>query len=475
MLRSYLQLVAIGLAVGLLASATRTSAAERPNFVLLMADDQGWGDVAYNGNADLKTPVLDEMARTALRLERFYAAAPVCSPTRGSVLTGRHPNRFGCFSWGYMLRPEEITLAEVLKEAGYATGHFGKWHLGPVAADVPNSPGTSGFDQWFSSPNFYENSPLMSANGKVVKTDGEGSQVTVAAALEFIRAAANSERPFLAVVWFGSPHLPHQALEADREPYASHPPAMQNYWGEITAMDRAIGKLREELRKLDIADNTLVWYTSDNGATTPGSTGGLRGKKGSVWEGGLRVPAIVEWPARIKSPRTSSLPAGTVDILPTVLELAGASVPKDRPLDGVSLKPLIDGQMTRRDQSLGFWVYPAPGKPVRSQEILAKLARVQAGEADAEPEFEEPSQTRYSETELPGHAAWIDGDFKLHRLPGKAGEFRYELYDLAADAKEETDLAAKHAGRVAAMKQQLADWQQSVVQSLNREDYGEPK
>src|SRR5262245_54064293 len=134
-----MMVAALGLAVAVGIFGPAGWAAERgPNFVLVMADDQGWGDVAYSGNRDVKTPVLDEMARTALRLDRFYAAAPVCSPTRGSVLTGRHPNRFGCFSWGHTLRPEEVTLAEELAATGYATGHFGKWHLGPVAADVPN-------------------------------------------------------------------------------------------------------------------------------------------------------------------------------------------------------------------------------------------------------------------------------------------------------------------------------------------------
>src|SRR5687767_11794677 len=215
---------------------TRLTAAERPNIVLLMADDQGYGDVAYHGDPNVKTPVLDEMAAAGLRFERFYSAAPVCSPTRGSVLTGRHPNRFGCFSWGYPLRSEEVTLAEALSRAGYTTGHFGKWHLGALDEGSPVSPGASGFQQWLSSPNFFEISPLLCQNGKVIQTKGESSLVIVNAALEFMRHAARNKQPFLAVVWFGSPHGPHQALEADRALYAEHPAAMQNYWGEITAL-----------------------------------------------------------------------------------------------------------------------------------------------------------------------------------------------------------------------------------------------
>ncbi len=256
----------------------------RPNFVLCMADDQGWGEVGYRpGGAPVETPALDEMAANGLRLDRFHAAAPVCSPTRGSVMTGRHPNRFGDFKWGYTLRPQEVTVAEVLRKAGYATGHFGKWHLGSMRADSPTSPGNSGFETWLSSPNFYDNSPLLSRNGTVVPTEGESSMVIVDAALDFIRDAKQDDRPFLAVVWFGSPHLPHQADPSTREPYAELPPAVQNYYGEITGIDRAMGRLRTQLRAQGLADETLVWYTSDNGPKPPKGDGRI---------------GIHRWPAR---------------------------------------------------------------------------------------------------------------------------------------------------------------------------------
>ncbi|MHC4744532.1 MAG: sulfatase-like hydrolase/transferase, partial [Planctomycetota bacterium] len=192
---------------------------EKPNIVLCMADDQGWGDMAYNGHPVLKTPNFDAMAAEALRFDRFYAAAPVCSPTRGSVMTGRHPNRFGCFKWGHSLRPQEITIAEALKTAGYVTGHFGKWHLGSVCKGSPVNPGMSGFDEWFSAPNFFDNDPILSRQGKAVRTKGESSMVTVAAAVEFIRKHADSPNPYFCVVWFGSPHGPHQAIEQDRALY----------------------------------------------------------------------------------------------------------------------------------------------------------------------------------------------------------------------------------------------------------------
>ncbi|RMG23484.1 MAG: hypothetical protein D6730_14390 [Bacteroidetes bacterium] len=148
-----------------------------PNIVLVMADDQGWGDMGYYGHEVLQTPFFDAMASEALRFDHFYAAAPVCSPTRGSVLTGRHPNRFGCFSWGHTLRPQEITLAEALKQQGYVTGHFGKWHLGSVRPGSPVNPGASGFDQWLSAPNFFDNNPILSRNGIAEQTQGESSML----------------------------------------------------------------------------------------------------------------------------------------------------------------------------------------------------------------------------------------------------------------------------------------------------------
>lgn len=453
-----------------------TSAAEpvRPNVILCMADDQGWGDVGYNGHPHLKTPVLDEMAASGLRFDRFYAAAPVCSPTRGSVLTGRHPNRFGCFSWGYTLRPEEVTLAEALKAAGYVTGHFGKWHLGPVRAGNPLSPGQNGFDRWISSPNFYENDPMMSDQGKVVDLSGESSMATVEAALPFLRQAARNHKPLLAVIWFGNPHGPHVPVQELADLYADQPPAQRNYFAEVTGIDRAMGRLRRELDALGIRRNTLVWYTSDNGAQGPGSTGGLRGKKGSLWEGGLRVPCVIEWPERITSPQRTDLPCGTVDIYPTILDITGVRVPSQPPLDGVSLAPLLAGAMAERPKPLGFWVYPVPGQRTPSAELLAKMRQEERGGRLAPPDAAGEARAwtkRVSTSDAPGHAAWVDGRYKLHRMARQSGEVVCELYDLVADPKESSDLAGQQPERVQKMKAALETWQKAVLDSLNGADY----
>lgn len=456
-----------------------------PNFILCMADDQGWGDVGYYHQSPAITPNLDAMAKVGLRFDRFYAACPVCSPTRGSVLTGRHPNRFACFEWGHSLRPEEITVAEALRTAGYATGHFGKWHLGSVSADSDVSPGSSGFDEWFSSPNFFDLNPLMSRRGKVVATRGEGSKVTMDAALAFIGGCAERKQPFLAVIWFGSPHSPHHALERDRRLYPDLSKSLQHYYGEITALDREMGRLRDALRKWGIADNTLLWYTSDNGPqgpnnrNRPGSTGGLRDRKGTLYEGGIRVPAIIEWPARLPQPRVSDFPCGTIDICPTLLELAGVSRKQQvRPLDGISLVSILK-QDAPRPRPLPFWARIDRGLSTPSRKVLeAMRAAAESGRPyhprnDAAMRAERTNRVlqRIEQDGLIGHAAWIDWPYKLHRIQDRKGRLRIELYHLEKDVAESKNLAKEEPERAARMRQALEAWQQSVVRSLRGEDY----
>jgi len=449
-------------------------AAERPNVILAMADDQGWGDMGYMGHKALKTPVFDEMAKTGLRFDRFYAAAPVCSPTRASVLTGRHPNRMGCFQWGHTLRRHEITLAEALKSAGYTTGHFGKWHLGSVRAESEVAPGKNGFDEWVSAPNFYENSPLFSHNGKVIETEGESSAVTVDLALEWM--AKVKEKPFLSVIWFGNPHTPHVGTEKFLKTYGNENKAYANFYAEITAMDAAMGRLREGIRKLGVADNTILWYCSDNGGLKPNSMAGLSGKKGKLLEGGIRVPGIIEWPAVIRKNRITQVPANTVDIYPTVLELSGIKQPAGQPmLDGISLAGLIHGKDFTRQKPMGFWSYPARGRGMHARQMLKELRSAQqsgnlppvakAGFVDKQ----------YPADQFPGPSAWISGQWKLHRAADKKGAATYRLFNLAEDIREEHDLSSREPGRLKSMQVELANWQTSVIKSLNGADYPQAK
>lgn len=465
------------LTIFLAASSLLAIDTEPPNIVLVMADDQGWGDMAYNGHPHLKTPNFDAMAREGIRFDNFHSAAPVCSPTRGSVMTGRTPNRYACFSWGHPLRPQETTLAEVLKGSGYVTGHYGKWHLGGVQKASPVSPGASGFDHWISAPNFFDLDPILSDEGVAKQFQGDSSDVTADLAIQFIRERSNQKQRFLAVVWFGSPHSPHQALEEDRELYVDQPKKVQDFYGEITAMDRAFGRLRQELRELDIEDNTVLWYCSDNGALPKiGSTGGRRGNKGSIYEGGLLVPALLEWPALFKAPKVITEPCVTSDIFPTVLAMAQVKLEKTPILDGINLLPLLEGAEKKRSQAIGFWNAKQGGRKTPSEEWMQDLLKAQSqGEEPEDPErlFANAAVigTPVPLNRFPGHSAWLDGSWKLHRIEDKKGQVEWELYDLSADAAESRVLFAEQPERVPQMQAALEDWLESVAKSLNGEDY----
>ncbi len=462
----------------------------RPNVVLVMADDQAWGETGYNGHPHVRTPVLDEMARTGLRLDRFYAASPVCSPTRASVLTGRHANRSGAFAPNYSTRPEEITLAALLRAAGYRTGHFGKWHVGAVKRDSPVNPARMGFDEYLSHDNFFEMDPPLSRNGGAPEIHrGESSALVATAAADFARRVRAEGRPFFIILWFGSPHGPYSGLPADVAAYGAVPDEdLRRRYAEITALDRALGDFRRVLREIGAGEDTLLWYNSDNGL--PGEhkgasfDGGWRGAKGSVFEGGLRVPGLVEWPAVIRSPRRSAVPVVTSDLLPTVLDLLGLAAPA-RPLDGIRLRRLIvDGTITERPQPIGFWRYPAQRERGNARWIDVDLAR------GTTPTTRNPAidflnyRHPVARTEdFGGEAAWTDNRFKLYvadaaEAGGKAGAKRkgragsgVQLFDLLADPREERDVSADHPEVAARMLRELHAWQRSVEVSLTGADY----
>jgi len=414
------------------------AAAPRPHIVLVMADDMGWGQTSYNGHPFLKTPHLDAMAAAGLRFDRFYSGGATCSPTRASVLTGRTPDRGGVQEHGYALRLQEKTVPRALRAAGYATGHFGKWHLNgyrgpgaPILAGDTHSPGAFGFDEWLSVTNFFDRDPILSRRGKFEEHKGDSSEIVVREALAFIGRERASGRPTFSVIWFGSPHSPYGASDADRAAFSAQPAASQHHHGELVAMDRSIGALRRGLRELGIAQDTLLWFCSDNGGLPefrPSSVGGLRGNKNTLYEGGLRVPGIVEWPAVIK-PRVTVHRAGAVDIFPTLAEVAG--LPADallRPVDGVSLRPLFAAETAPRAKPLGF------------------------------------RQTR--------RAAWIDGNLKVV-TPDIFAAQKFELYDLAADPVEAHDLATQRPADLARLKAALLAWHAGVEASVAGKDYPE--
>ncbi|MFN0103326.1 MAG: sulfatase [Bryobacteraceae bacterium] len=468
--------------LGLLAAAPAQSAeTNRPNIILCMGDDHGWNETGYNGHPHLKTPVLDEMAAGGLRLDRFYSAHPNCSPTRGSIMTGRHPNRYGTFAPGWSIRPEEITIAQLLNKAGYSCGHFGKWHLGPVKADSPTNPGAMGFHEWLSHDNFFEVDPILSRNGgPVAKHPGESSEIVVGEALKFIAKAKSQNRPSFTVIWFGSPHEPYFGTEPYLSMYKDLSDPIRSRLAEITAMDHAIGQLREGLRTAGLRDNTLLWYCGDNGVPPEGRlTTPYRGAKGQVYEGGVRIPGIIEWPARLKARRTS-VNAVTSDMLPTLCDITGIALPK-RPLDGISLKPLLDGKMKERPTPIFFWEFQSraeeqgkkePYIEASLQEGTTPTAKLMAGKYTRT--FRNFKHTEIAATDSEGPAAMLGNRFKLvvdgNRREKAPGRVR-ELFDLDADRGETKDLAAAQPANADNMDRELRAWQKSVLNSLTGADY----
>lgn len=482
---------------------TWLAAAPPPNIVLLMGDDHGWEETGYNGHPHVKTPVLDEIAATGLRFDRFHSAHPSCSPTRGSFLTGRHPNRYGTFAPGWSIRPEEISLAHILRKAGYRCGHFGKWHVGPVKSESPTSPGAMGFDEWVSHDNFFELNPALSRNGGPPEVfQGESSEVVVHEAVRFIDRARANNRPFFAIVWFGSPHEPYSGLPSDLALYDDLPAkykdkkvrltsnetgaqvtraqgeVLRERYAEITAMDRAIGVLRKHLADEGLRQDTLLFYCGDNGTSADASLASPhRGVKGQVYEGGTLVPGLFEWPARISKPRASRVRATTSDLLPTLCSLVGQPLP-DRPLDGIDLMPLVDGEMTERPKPLYFWAYNTgrfagnQAEPYIAAELQAgttPLAKLAAGKATRD--FKNYRHPSLSDADFLGPRAIIDGRFKLVIHDPNKGSAKQELFDLQADPAEKTNLIEQQAHVAANLQTQLRQWQQSVLQSLTGADY----
>ncbi|MCK5172375.1 MAG: sulfatase-like hydrolase/transferase [Planctomycetes bacterium] len=444
-----------------------------PNIILCMADDQGWNETGYYDHPFLKTPVLDEMAAKGLRFDRFYSAAPNCSPTRASVMTGRHPNRCGCFGPNHSTRPEEITIAEMLKERGYATGHFGKWHLGPVKGSSFTNPGANGFDEWLSHDNFFEMSPvLVRDGGKPLLYEGESSDIVAGAAIDFIDKVKDRDQPFFVVVWFGSPHAPYEGVAKDLALYSDvEDEVLKNRFAEITAMDRAVGSLRNYLRKEELTDSTLFWYCSDNGV--PGDVKvdlDLKGSKGDLYEGGIRVPAIIEWPAVIKTPAVSDVPSVTSDIMPTICELLGIDLP-DRPIDGISLVGIIEGAMSSRPSPICFWKYNTSTEkdnepwldPVSQQGTTPTTKRESIQFANYKHPV--PKTDNFG-----GTAAIRDSRYKLV-ITSKSSSETIELFDLLADPTESANQASSKPGTVDTLRAALENWQRSVERSLSGYDY----
>lgn len=453
------------------------SESKSPNIILVMCDDLGWGDTGFNGNKIIKTPNLDMLASKGITFNRFYSASAVCSPTRGSCLTGRNPYRYGIptANAGHM-KVEEITLPELLKEKGYSTGHFGKWHLGTLTTKVKDANrGRPGDSTHYSIPTMHGYDTYLVTESKIPtydpmlkpavfdtekgeslhygwkaiqdknsakkygthywkgeelaeteNMDGDNSKVVMDRVIPFIENSVSNENPFFSVVWFQTPHLPVVADEKMMAQYSNYSHKEQIYYATISGMDEQMGRLWEKLEELGEAENTMIWFCSDNGPErgTPGTSGPFRERKRSLYEGGVRIPAFCVWPAGIKAGIKSDFPSVTSDYLPTIVDVLNLEYPDSRPIDGVSLAEVLKGNNLKREKSIGF-------------------------------QF----QTKMS---------WVTQEFKL--ISTDKGE-TFELYNLISDKSEENNIAGEKPELVNQMKSELFAWIESVDKSAKGDDY----
>ncbi len=328
------------------ASAEPGSSESRPNVLLIMTDDQGYGDLQFHGNKKIDTPVLDRLAKESTRFERFMVC-PLCSMTRATLLSGRYNLRTGCASVTRGLetvRAEEVLIPEVLKTAGYSTGCFGKWHIGE---HYPSHPNGQGFDEFFGMPqghwdDYFDS--MLEHNGEMVPTKGYITDVLTDAAMTFINK--HRDRPFFCYVPYNAPHTPMQIADRYFDKYKGRGLADKTaaIYGMVQNIDENVGRLLNQLDELEIAEKTVVIFLSDNGAEGPEGSrynAGMRGMKGSVHEGGVRVPMFVRWPGKIEANRSQTRLTAHIDLLPTIAELCGVTNLKTKPLDGRSLVPLL--------------------------------------------------------------------------------------------------------------------------------------
>jgi len=443
-------------AVGTLAAmvagrAARGASAERPpNILFILCDDLGWGDLHCYGHPVIQTPNLDRLARQGTLFTQFYVNSPVCSPSRATFMTGRFPARFrihghfaapehnasrGMPNW---LDPKAVTVTRLLQEAGYATAHFGKWHLGggPGAPD-PRAYGIDVHRTLNSSGPGYEKEqkdPYFRA---------KSTRLFVEDAIRFIKA--HRDRPWFVNLWTLVPHATLHPTDEDMKPYRRLAPALrlpykgalQIYYGTVTALDRDLGRLLERLDELGLAENTLVVFSSDNGPedihirnathSGVGSPGPFRGRKRSLYEGGVRMPFIVRWPGHVPAGRVETEAVVTaVDFLPTVCRIAGASVPSGVSLDGEDVTDVLLGASRPRKRPIFWeWRFPIAGDAVHRSPMLAVR----------------------------------DGPWKLLMNPDRS---RLELYHIPSDPTEVDNRAADHPGVVARLSEAALAWQKTL-------------
>jgi len=490
----------------------------RPNVVVLLADDLGYQDIGCYGGP-VKTPALDGLAAKGVRFTDFYSGCAVCSPSRATLLTGRHHIRTGVYSWisdhhqNSHLVEQEITLAEILKSHGYATAHFGKWHLGlPTRGRNKPTPSQHGFDYWFATSNnaspSHKNPVNFIRNGKPGgKIEGYACQIVVDEAISWLEQHRDRESPFFLNVWFNEPHDPIAAPDEIVSRYGELNDKAAIYSGTIDNTDRAIARLLGRLEEINAIDDTLIIYSSDNGSYLDDRTGGLRGRKGSNYEGGIRVPGIFWWPGTIRQGHVESEPAGLVDVLPTVCGLLGLDLPTHH-LDGSDLSPLLmqgnptsTGREFDRQQPL-FWLLPNSVPSIAMRDGKYSLVADRAYELPKDWEqidaiVEQIEQTLRKNNalhdkrllELRGRQLFVRSlqgtfsggvDQEVERLRGqivrlnmfqeswipsiKSGSYRrFQLFDLSRDPQQKNDLSTQLPDVLTRLKKKLLEINASVM------------
>ena len=448
-------IVSLFASLAFMISAHAAHAAERPNFLIVLADDLGYGDLACYGHPETRTPSVDRLAAQGTRFTDGYSAGANCSPSRTGLMTGRTPYRAGIHTaipWGSTmhLRRSEVTIASLLRQAGYATCHVGKWHLNS-RLDHPDqpTPNEHGFEHWFSTqnnalPSHHDPDSFFRDGQPVGKLEGYSADIVAAEAIRWLREDRASDRPFFLYMCFNEPHEPINTNPRHAAHY-HHPsqPARAGYYGNITQMDAGLGQVLTYLDEAGLSDDTFVLFTSDNGPANTkyhphGSSGPLRAEKNHVYDGGIRVPFIIRWPKRVAAGAVSNEPVCGVDLFPTVCAIVGVDPPADRKLDGANLLPaLVDGGAVARPEPL-YWQYnransiPKVAMRVGDWKILATLKGMP----------------------MTGPGGSIT-DHDMRAL--KTAELdRFELYNLRDDIGETRDLAAEQPERLAELAALLA-------------------
>ncbi len=441
LLKSIKCMILAVLATGL--SASNSYASTRPNVLLIMTDDQGYGDFSIYGNPHLKTPNLDNLAKSSIQFERFHVSS-YCAPTRASLLTGRYPER--CGVWGVTLnkeamRPGEVTLAETLRSAGYRTACIGKWHNGE---QYPYTPPGQGFDEFLGFCNGHTNNyfdATLIRGSKSEATRGYIADVLTDEAIQFIEGEPN--QPFFCYLSYNTPHSPFQVPDKYFDKYHAMGLSVTAaaFYGMCENIDDNVGRLLAASTARQLDEDTIVLFLTDNGGTivTDIYNAGMRGGKTSSHEGGTRVPLFIRWPARFSQPRTITQIAAHIDLYPTILDLCGVETPSNQPpLDGVSLRPLLDGETGNWPERVIFFHNPIsehnryPGA-VRTQRY--RLVR----------DIEGPA----------GGSSAKEND---------ASATPWQLYDMQTDPGERHDLASEQPAIVAELSQRYEQWLDNVCE-----------